>query len=373
MAEKTDSQIEAAAAERMKVLGGEPLADEVIPDNEPVPADDLEEVDENEPDKDDSTPEDDEGNVEDDDDSTPEDDDDEPVDKDDDEVDKDDDAHKANDQKDKPQLSDAYYRAAINSGMEEKEIVEFYATNPDLAEKTFAKLYDNMNSLTNEYAALGKHKKEQAAGGDKVQNTDSDDKSSFEKIDLAKLKEEFPEDSLVDVIGKMQDQMEGMSNELKSRPVNTNTDNSALENEKVKRIAGQIESFFNSEDTQRFAVMYGTVNKPDTDWLGLLPSEQVNRVAVCERAEEIVTGAEVLGRELEFSEALERAHLEISKPMQDQIIRDDIMAKVVKRSKGITLKPSSKSSVENTDEKPTGEKDVIANADARLRKVFPRS
>ena len=369
MAEKTDSQIQAAAAERMKVLGGDPLVDEVVPDNEPVPADDLEEVDEDAPEDDDSTPEDDEGDKKDDDDSTPEDDDDEPVDKDDDEGDTDDDAHKANDQKDKPQLSDAYYRAAINSGMEEKDIVEFYATNPDLAEKTFAKLYDNMNSLTNEYAALGKHKKEQAAGGDKVQNTDSDDKSSFEKIDLAKLKEEFPEDSLVDVIGKMQDQMEGMSNELKSRPVQT-TDTSALEDERVKRIGGQIESFFNSEDTQRFAVMYGTVGKTDTDWSNLLPSEQVNRVAVCERAEEIVTGAEVLGRELEFSEALERAHLEISRPMQAKVIRDDIMAKVVKRSKGITLKPSSKSSVENTDDKPTGEKDAIANADARLKKVF---
>ncbi len=369
MADKTDSQIQAAAAERMKVLGGEPLADEVIPDNEPVPADDLEEVPEDAPEAD-STPED--ADVDDDDDdSTPEEDDDEPVDKDGDEPAKDDDAPKAKNQKDKPQLSDAYYRAAINSGMDEKEIVEFYATNPDLAEKTFAKLYDNMNSLTNEYAALGKHKKEQAAVSNKVQNTDSsNDDTSFKKVDLDKLQEDFPENSLVDVIGKMQDQMETLDKELKSRPVQS-ADNSALEDERVKQIGGQIESFFNSEDTQRFSVMYGTVDKADgADWRNLLPGEQANRIAVCERAEEIVAGAGVLGRDMEFSDALERAHLEISRPMQSKIIREDIMAKVVKRSKGITLKPSSKVGAENTDAKPTGEKDVVANAEARMEKVF---
>ncbi len=372
MAEKTDSQIVAAAAERMNVLGGEPLADEVIPDNEPVPADDLKEVDENAPDKDDSTPED-ADVVDDDDDSTPEDDGDEHVDKDGDEVAKDDDAGKADEQKDKPQLSDAYYRAAINSGMDEKEIVDFFAVSPELATKTFAKLYDNMNSLTNEYAALGKQKKQQAAEDNKVADTDSDHKSSFKKIDLGKLKEEYPEESLVDVIGEMQDQMESMDKELKSRPVQTNSDTDAVENERVRRIGGQIEAFFNSEDTQRFAAMYGTVDKSATDWSGLLPSESVNRVAVCERAEEIVTGVEVLGREMEFTTALERAHLEISKPMQDKVIREDIMAQIKKRSKGITLKPSNKVRVDDTGSKPSGEKDIIAKADARLKKVFNQS
>lgn len=366
--EKTESQVINAAAEAMKVLGGEPLADEIIPDNEPVPKEDLEEVDENASDKDEST--DDKGGEEGDDDSTPEEKDEKPVDKDDDEVAKDDDAGKADEQKDKPQLSDAYYRAAINSGMDEKEIVDFYAANPELAAKTFAKLHDNMNSLSNEYAALGKHKKEQVAD-EKVKNTDSEE-SSFEKIDLAKLKEEFPEDSLVDVIGKMQDQMQGMDKELKSRPTVANSDASAVENERVRQIGSQIESFFNSDDTQRYSTLYGTVGKTDQDWSNLLPSEQVNRVAVCERAEEIVAGAGVLGREMEFSEALERAHLEISRPVQEKIIRKDIMAQVVKRSKGITLKPSSEARVGTEEEKPNTEKGIIASADARLKKVFSR-
>lgn len=370
--DKVDSKTMAKIADKMnEALGGDALADEVIPDDKPVPAEDLVEVPEDAPDED-STPED-ADVVDDDDDSTPEEDNEEPVAKDDDEVDKDDDAHKADNQKDKPQLSDAYYRAAINSGMDEKEIVEFYATSPELAEKTFANLYDNMNRLTNEYAALGKHKREQAAGGDKVLNTDSDNESDFEKVDLAKLKEEFPEDSLVDVIGKMQDQMEGMSKELKSRPTQSSdlsAESSRLENERVKQIGSQVETFFNSEDTQRFAVMYGTVAKDEISWENLLPSERVNRIAVCERAEEIIVGAEVLGREMEFSDALERAHLEISRPMQAKVIREDIMAKVIKRSKGITLKPSSKVRVEDTETKPNGEKDLLAKTDARLKKVF---
>lgn len=371
--DKVDSKTIAKIAEKMNdALGGDALADEVIPDDKPVPAEDLVEVPEDAPD-DKPNPEDTDG-VEDDD-PNPEENDDEPAGKDEDKPAKDDDADKADDQKDKPQLSDAYYRAAISSGMDEKEIVDFYATNPGLAEKTFAKLYDNMNSLTNEYAALGKYKRGQVAGGDKVPNTDSDEKSDFKKVDLEKLKEDFPENSLTEVIGQLQDQMESMDKELKSRPAqpsNTSVEANRLENERAKQIGTQIESFFNSEDTQRYSVMYGKTADGATDWSGLLPSEQVNRVAVCDRAEEIVVGAEVLGNEMDFSIALKRAHLEISRPMQAKVIRDDIMAKVVKRSNGITLKPSSHMRVEETDTKSNSEKDLLTKTEARLNKAFGR-
>lgn len=366
--DKVDSKTMAKIAENMKVLDGDPLADEVLPDDVPVPAEDLVEVPEDAPD-DDSTPGD--TNDVDGDDSTPKDDDDEPVAKDDNEVAKDDDAHKADDKKDAPQLSDAYYRAAINSGMSEEEIIEFYATNPELAEKTYAKLYDNMNRLTNEYAALGKHKREQATDGDRVPNTSSDDSADFKKIDLAKLKEEFPEDSLVDVIGEMQNQMASMDKELKSRPVH-NEDQAKLEKEQEAHTGRQIEDFFNETSMVPYKMIYGKVADGDTNWTNLMPGESASRIAVIESAQQLVEGAIALGTDMSVHDALERAHLLVTQPVRNKIIRKDIMDKVIKRSKGITLRPSDKANVEDTDGKPGSEKDMVSKTEARMKKVFNR-
>jgi hypothetical protein len=60
-----------------------------------------------------------------------------------------------------------------------------------------------------------------------------------------------------------------------------------------------------------------------------------------ERAQLMLDGAEATGIKLSAVEAMERAHLEVSAPITSQIVREQIKASVVKRAKGVTLKPSA--------------------------------
>ena len=59
-------------------------------------------------------------------------------------------------------------------------------------------------------------------------------------------------------------------------------------------------------------------------------------------------------------------------PVQAKMIRADIMEKVLKKSKGITFKPTgkAKSSANSTgDKKPKTIKDVENKAEARMKKI----
>lgn len=373
---KEELVVIASTAERMeKIMGGDPAADVAIPDNEPVPAEDLKDVDNVDDDVDDdvdedSTPDDDKGDVGDDDDSTPEDDDDDLVDKDGDDVDTDDDAHEADEQKDTPQLSDAYHRAAIYSGMSEKDVEDFMVASPELAIKTFAKLHEGMNRASREFSNIGRYKKEQAAKPDN-ETADNESASNFEKVDLTKLREDFPEDnSLISVIEGMQGQMEKMDSQLKVKSTQPSTEldgeKAKLEAAKVQHISEQINDFFGAPDMQVYADVYGAVPKDAKDWGSLLPSEKMNRVAVIDQVEQLMIGAEELGGNMEVGDALQRAHLLVTEPVREKMIREDIMAKVVKRSKGITLKPSGKASAKAPAGKPKTDGAVEANAAERL-------
>jgi hypothetical protein len=364
---KTDAEIQSAAEERMKILGGDPSADEVISNDEPIPAEDLEEVDE---DKEDDLDSDDD----DDDDSTPEEDNKGEADTDDDD-DTDEDAQEGNEQGDEePQLTDAYYRAAIHGGYEEKEIVEFMKANPELAIKTFAKMHDQMNSVSKEFANIGRFKKEQAS---KAAPKETTDKPGFKAIDLEKLRTDYPDDALVDVIEQMQAQNKIMFDELDKRPTQAAStdqlasDQQQLEADKVTAVGEKIDAFFRGPGMDQYAVVYGTLPKDVKAWEGLLPSEKMNRVAVVEQVEELISGARMLGKDMDVSDALSRAHLLVTQPVQEKMIRKDIMDKVRKRSKSITLKPNSSSSpAASTSTKAKTAKDIEDRAAERLAKVF---
>ncbi len=367
---KSEQEILDAAEERIKILGGDPSADEIIPDNESIPAEDLEEVDEDAEEDDDLDSDD--GS---DDDSTPEDDDEEDADMDEEDDDTDGDALEADDSEgDEPQLTDAYYRAAIHSGYDEKEIVEFMKANPELAIKTFSKMHDQMNSVSSEFANIGRFKKEQA---NKAAPDESTDKPGFKKIDLEKLRTEYPDDALVDVIEQMQNQNQAMFDELDKRPTqaaNTGqlaTDQQNLEADRVKLVGEKIDSFFRGPGMEQYASIYGTLPDKEKSWEGLLPSEKMNRVAVVEQVEELISGAKTLGKDMEVTDALGRAHLLITQPVQEKMIRKDIMDKVRKRSKSITLKPNGSSTpAASKSSKPKTAKDIEARAEERLAKVF---
>jgi len=355
----------AGAEAKMEALGFNPKADEIIPEDEPVPAEDLEDIEDDEP----------ESEVKEDDEPTPEDDDEEEADKDEEEVAKDEEAQEGaeqedeqkDEQKDEPQLSDAYYRAAIHSGMNEAEIKKFMGVDPDLALKTFGNLYESMNRTSQEFADLGRFKKEQAAKG---ADNAPENKSGFDKIDTTAMRTEFGDD-VADQFDKQQEQLAALYDKQAAAAPVTSSSDRELQDERTKNAVEQVEVFFNSKDMAKYEQTYGITKKDDVEWTGLMPNARMNRVAVVDSAIELIDGAAVAGRVITVPEALERAHLMVTQPIRDKIIRDDIIGKVVKRSRSITLKPSGK--VADSVDKSKGPKtasEVEDSAAARLAKVF---
>ena len=362
-----DADTIAKAAERMEALGFDPSADEVVPEDEDVPAEDLEEVPEDSEDEEETEEE---VETEEDTDPTPEDKNEEPADTDGGEVDKDEEAQKDSEQEAKPQLSDAYYRAAIHSGMTKEDVTNLMKVDSELALKTFGNLYESMNRTSQEFADLGRFKKQQA---NKSLEEAPVEKPGFAKIDTADMRAELG-DNVADQFDAQQEQLAQLfKNQSKAAPVANSNDEKLLD-ANAKHASEQIETFFNSKDMAKYEQTYGVVEKTDTEWTGLLPSAKMNRIAVIDSAIELIEGAAVAGREVSVPEAMERAHLMVTQPIRDKIIREDIMGAVIKRSKGITLKPSKK--VAGAVVKSNGPKtdvEVEENAAARLAKVFESS
>jgi hypothetical protein len=115
--------------------------------------------------------------------------------------------------------------------------------------------------------------------------------------------------------------------------------------------------------------------KPFKDFYGegvdekkLTIEQSQNRWRVLNDADQILAGAQVSGRRMDPSEALERAHLLLTDSMRDEKVRKQLVAKVKQRSNGITLKPKSQST--QTGNKPTTAADAEARVGQKLAEIF---
>ena len=94
----------------------------------------------------------------------------------------------------------------------------------------------------------------------------------------------------------------------------------------------------------------------------------MNRWAVVEMMDQMIVGASALGREMKTDEAMNLAHLSVTEPIREKVIRESITAKVKTRSSNLSLKPSG--TAQSGQTKPqTGQELEDATA-TRLSKVF---
>ena len=272
-------------------------------------------------------------------------------------------------------LPDNYYRAALHHGWKDEEIKELYQTNPALAKRTFAKMYEDTNRLTREFASIGRLKQQQQQKP--VEKPAESKKPEFEGIDVEALRKKYDDDPIVEVIAQQQKQLKAIfdsqhKEDPKEKPqtqLNEAEIKAQIQEEAV--IQQQVEQFFNGSDLDSYGDFYGKSAKDDENWNSLTESQQQHRYDVILMADYILAGAESQGRQLSVTDALNRAHLSVSEPIREQIIREDIIAKVSKRSKSLTLPPTSK---KKTPIKTTGgvksEEQLIADTRERLAKAF---
>lgn len=243
-------------------------------------------------------------------------------------------------------ISDALTRAAIHQGWSQEEIDEFVEASPELAEKTFGKIYESTNKISAEFAKLGRKATQPDAKADK--SVDAGDKS---EIDLDELKEQFGEDSAI---------VKTMEAILKLVPKEQPKNEPLQPDDGLRQTVNQ---FFIADAMKPYTDFYGVGN--DRDALTLKQAR--NRHEVLQMADDIIMGAQAQGRAMDVAEALERAHLYMTDAVRSEVIRKDITSKITKRSKGVSLKPSSKKSA-----KPVAktEKDVEGIVAQKLSKLF---
>jgi len=264
---------------------------------------------------------------------------------------------------DKPALSDSHYRAALRMGMEAEGISELYDASPDLAAKTLAKCYEMVNAESKRLGEIGR-------AAQQVQNTPEPAPQSAQ-----------PQGKVADLIAKVKDHYgdddpmaEVLTTLLKDRqqPVQQSVAESQVPTRTVEEEVNsrqQIGTFFGSPDLGPYADLYGSNESVLGNWDHLLPGQKANRVEVCNRAQMLLYGAAATGIKMGTAEALERAHLEVSAPMTEQVVRSRITASAKKREKGVTLRPSG----QRPSERSGGEhshKEAVAGMAAELKSVF---
>ncbi|NIV16171.1 MAG: hypothetical protein GWN62_34405, partial [Aliifodinibius sp.] len=131
-----------------------------------------------------------------------------------------------------------------------------------------------------------------------------------------------------------------------------------------------LHTFFTGKDLDSYKDFYGLPDEKNPyDWSKTTPGQAANRKAVIDEADAIITGYEFQGKQISVAEALEKAHLRVSAPIAERVIREKILSEVKKRSKGVTLKPSGrKNKAPSTIEKKSEEK-AIQTAEKGLNEL----
>ena len=204
-------------------------------------------------------------------------------------------------------------------------------------------------------------------------------KPEFKGIDLAPLEAEYKDDPILGVIKAQNEQNKQLFDtvqELKAagsartadQPSGTSQAESLAIARETAALQQQIDGFFLSDEIKAYEDFYGKLEKDATDWKGLTPGQQMNRWTVCDMMDQMMYGAKVQGREMKIDEAMKLAHLSVTEPIREKIIRKELMDKVTKRSKSLSLKPSASAKAEST--KPETKEQLEDVTKQRLSKIF---
>ena len=340
-------------------------SDDDIDDSDLEDEEELDDVDDDSTldDKDDDTDEDDKDDKDDEDDKDDK----------DDEDDKDD---KDNDTEDKTvDIPHAFVQAAIRNGWTEDDVAELIETNPTKAKKILNNIYNSVNQSSREWSMLGRAKLNQTVSSKDDKQTDDSD---FAGIDIDKLKAEYEDNVLIDgVIAPLNEALKKMSKDLKAANKPAVNASSTLDRATEIALQQQVTNFFSSDSMKPYNDFYGEL-KAGESVENLSPQQAKNRWDVLIEADAIMAGYEAIGKKIDPSEAMARAHLLLTEPLRNSIIRDGIKKTVTKRSKSITMRPSKSAKSKSSNSKfsknsrPRNRQELEASVSQKLQSVFKK-
>jgi hypothetical protein len=264
-------------------------------------------------------------------------------------------------------LPENYFQAMRHVGWEPEKIKETFEKDPEQALKDFKFYHDSQNYITQRTSDLGRTQK--AATERATEEAMKKEKPEFKGVDLKAVEDELGEDSpaAVAIIKAMNESQKVMYDEIQSLKQQQVAQAGPSDEQKV--IWNTIVTHFDSDDMKGFEGFYGKI-ETGKNWEQSLTGTQLrNRMGVINEADAYHAGMKLQGKDVEFSEALRRAHLVVSAPIQETILREQLHGKIKKRSKGITVKSSGRKPADDTSKKDKTEKGLIARTKQRMKKL----
>jgi len=274
-------------------------------------------------------------------------------------------------------LQDNLYRAAIHEGWTDDDIKDFLEQNPDRARATFKKMYESTTGLSQKWADAGRAKlladdgtQQQQQQTDTTQAKTDKPKVEFQEIDIEKLRKDYDNDPVVELVAEQQkqnkilfDKVNDLNEAISTRPQAQQQQQQVVD-PAAAALAAQVDSFFKQDDMKMYDSFYGTGDN-------LTPGDIANRSAMFTLADQIRAGRALQGLDTTVDEALAQAHLLVTEPVRERMVRKDIVSKLTKRSNSLSLRPASSGRDVDVAEhdKPKNDAERIANAEQRLAKI----
>jgi hypothetical protein len=241
-------------------------------------------------------------------------------------------------------IPDAYYRAAVHNGLDKEAVDEMVKSNPKSAMKLLESCYLSVNNASREWSELGRAKieAERAKTTEQTVTKIVVQEDPEAKALIAKLRKEYPDDSLIDVV------VAGLEKKAKPvqqiQPVPQAQQNYEVATARANAVGNlaidqRVNAFFSADTMTPYEKFYGKLELGQTPE-DLANGQQVNRLTVLQEAEFIMAGHGMRGQKIEVEQALEKAHFIVTEPIRKQVIRDGLKATATKRKKSMTLRPS---------------------------------
>jgi len=251
------------------------------------------------------------------------------------------------------EIPSSIYRALVHSDWKPEDISTFYEADPERAMKVFERIYKTTNSLSRQFAEIGRTRANsvaKAAANESQQKLKQDVPADF--VDIKVLREMDPDNPLLPVIEGMNKALSEslgrkQNNVQESASSHIDTDSQV---QSKMALATQVLTYLGAETMSQYKDFYGPAfdenRLPVFDNSSLTPGQVANRTRLIQMADEIWYGASEHGCNLSVHEALDMAHLLLTEPMRKQQIVSEVASSVKKRAKGITLRPSGKKGIE---------------------------
>ena len=266
-----------------------------------------------------------------------------------------------------PTFPEAYRRTLHAYDWTDDEIANALNQEPDARASfmvTAQKLHANRNAELAKWAEMGRRQRDVPADStatpakELVKPTVEPEAEAFAPANIDALIEKHGNEDLVREIAEPFNRMMEQINEVLPDLM---SGVQSIRESRQQALSRQIDQFFGSEGLKSYAEVYGL---DSTD----LSDDQVGtRNKVLEFADALVAGASLQGRRLSTEEALVLAHDSVSGEFKEKAIRTEIRKSVTVRSKGLSLKPTGKTTQKAG---PKTREELERDVHARLASVF---